>query len=63
MIGNEVKKKTICFLFNNEQQNYLRRKKKLYLQYSDLYPKKKIYLINPTSLPFSKKIDPNGFIA
>lgn len=54
MIGNEVKNKTICFLFNNEQQNYLRRKKKLYLQYSDLYPKKKIYLINIQNFIFER---------
>lgn len=55
MPSSVLKKKTYCFLFNNEQQNYLCNNNQFHLQYSNLYPKEKFYLINIQNFIFEKK--------
>lgn len=55
MPSSVLKKKTYCFLFNNEQQNYLCNNNQFYLQYSNLYPKEKFYLINIQNFILEKK--------
>jgi hypothetical protein len=54
MIGSRLKKRNICFLFNNEQQNYLCDNNKLFIFYSNLYPKQRFYLINIQNFIFEK---------
>lgn len=54
MTGDRPKKRNICFLFNNEQQNYLCNNNKLFTFYSNLYPKQRFYLINIQNFIFEK---------
>jgi hypothetical protein len=55
MVGDRLKKRNICFLFNNEQQSYFCNNNKLLKFYSNLYPKKRIYLINIQNFIFEKE--------